>query len=78
LRAQTLTVSFKEPANLLAETTLTVRSTANFSEQCSRWWRRRELKSSGEENNFSRSCVMRHKTVVNNGIRACFNSLSFE
>ncbi len=36
LRAQTFTVSFKNPWSLLAETTVAVRSTANFSE----WWRR--------------------------------------
>ena len=38
LRAQTLTVSFKKPANLLAETVLAVRSTNDFSQQSSRWW----------------------------------------
>ncbi len=43
LRAQTLTVSFKKPFDLLAETTLAVRSTTDVSAQCSRWWRRREL-----------------------------------
>jgi site-specific DNA recombinase len=43
LRAQTLTVSFKKPASLLAETVLAVRSTNDISEQSSRWWRRREL-----------------------------------
>jgi hypothetical protein len=43
LRAQTLTVSFKKPFDLLAETTTAVRSTTDVSAQCSRWWRRREL-----------------------------------
>lgn len=32
---------------------------------------RRELKSSREENNSSRSCAMRHKTVVNIDVCAC-------
>jgi hypothetical protein len=35
----------------------------------------RELKSSVEKNNFSRSCAVRHKIVVNNGIRACLDFL---
>ena len=43
LRAQTLTVSFKKPFDLLAENTVAVRSTNDFSAQCARWWRRREL-----------------------------------
>jgi hypothetical protein len=43
LRAQTLTVSFKKPFNLLAETTISVRSTNDFSVRSSEWWRRREL-----------------------------------
>jgi DUF438 domain-containing protein len=43
LRAQTLTVSFKKPWNLLAETTVAVRSTSDISTRSSRWWRRREL-----------------------------------
>ncbi len=43
LRAQTLTVSFKKPFDSLAETVIAVRSTNDFSEQSSRWWRRREL-----------------------------------
>jgi hypothetical protein len=38
LRAQTLTVSFKKPWISLAETTLAVRNTNDFSHQCSRWW----------------------------------------
>jgi hypothetical protein len=38
LRAQTLTVAFKKPASLLAQTNLAVRSTQNLSEQSSRWW----------------------------------------
>jgi len=38
LRAQTLTVSFKKPFDCLAETTLAIRNTSDFSEQCSRWW----------------------------------------
>jgi len=43
LRAQTLTVSFKKPWNLLAETNIAVRSTGDFSTTNSNWWRRREL-----------------------------------
>ena len=43
LRAQTLTVAFKEPANLLAENTVAVRSTDDVSQQSSKWWRRGEL-----------------------------------
>jgi len=43
LRAQTVTVSFKKPFDLLAQTNLAVRSTHDVSEQSSRWWRRREL-----------------------------------
>ncbi len=38
LRAQTLTVSFKKPWNLLAETTLAVRRTNVISAQSSDWW----------------------------------------
>jgi hypothetical protein len=38
LRAQTLTVSFKKPFDLLAETNLAVRSTNDVSQQCSGWW----------------------------------------
>ena len=43
LRAQTLTVSFKQPFNFLAETTFANQNTSDVSERCSRWWRRREL-----------------------------------
>jgi len=43
LRAQTLTVPFTKPFVLLAETNLTVRSTSDFSQQSSIWWRRGEL-----------------------------------
>jgi DNA invertase Pin-like site-specific DNA recombinase len=43
LRAQTLTVSFKKPFNLLAETVVAVRDLADENSRCSRWWRRREL-----------------------------------
>jgi hypothetical protein len=43
LRAQTLTVSFKKPFDLLAETNLAVRNTTDVSAQSSDWWRRREL-----------------------------------
>ncbi len=43
LRAQTLTVSFTQPASLLAETVLAVQRTTVDSERCSRWWRRGEL-----------------------------------
>jgi hypothetical protein len=42
LRAQTLTVSFKRPFDLLAETTLAIRNTSDVSEQCSRWWSLRD------------------------------------
>ena len=45
LRSQTLTVSFRKPFDLLAQTTLAVRSTRDFSEQSSRWWRCRESNS---------------------------------
>jgi hypothetical protein len=43
LRAQTLTVSFKKPFDLLAETTVAAQLAASDSERYSRWWRRREL-----------------------------------
>ena len=43
LRTQTVTVTFKKPASLLAETVLAVQRTTVDSERCSRWWRRREL-----------------------------------
>jgi len=43
LRAQTLTVSFKKPFDLLAKTTLANRNTSDVSQQSSNWWRRREL-----------------------------------
>jgi len=42
LRAQTLTVSFRKPFDLLAETNAAVRLTHDLSAQCSKWWRRRE------------------------------------
>ncbi len=42
-RDQTLTVSFIKPWDSLAQTNLAVRSTDDFSEQCSKWWRWREL-----------------------------------
>jgi hypothetical protein len=38
LRAQTLTVTFKRPFDLLAETTLAVRSTTDVSTLNSFWW----------------------------------------
>ena len=38
VRAQTLTVTFKKPFDSLAETVIAVRSTNDFSEQCSKWW----------------------------------------
>jgi hypothetical protein len=38
LRAQTLTVEFIKPAQLLAETNIAVRSTSDVSEQISKWW----------------------------------------
>ena len=43
LRAETLTVSFKKPWNLLAETTVAMRSVSDASARNSGWWRRREL-----------------------------------
>jgi site-specific DNA recombinase len=43
LRAQTLTVEFIKPAQLLAETNIAVRSTSDVSEQISKWWTRGEL-----------------------------------
>jgi len=43
LRAQTLTVSFKKPFDLLAETVVAVRTLPDENSRCSRWWRRREL-----------------------------------
>jgi hypothetical protein len=43
LRAQTLTVSFKKPASLLAQTNLALRNAHDLSSQSSEWWRRREL-----------------------------------
>ena len=43
LKGQTLTMTFREPWNYLAETNLTARSARDFSNPNSRWWRRREL-----------------------------------
>jgi len=43
LRAQTLTVTFKKPASLLAQTVLDVQRTTSASERCSKWWTRGEL-----------------------------------
>ena len=43
LRSQTLTVTFTKPFDSLAETVIAVRSTNDFSEPSSKWWRRREL-----------------------------------
>jgi site-specific DNA recombinase len=43
LSGQTLTVSFKKPWNLLAETTIAARSAASEDERNLKWWRRREL-----------------------------------
>jgi hypothetical protein len=43
LRYQTLTVEFKKTFHFLTETTIANRNTSDVSEQCSRWWRRREL-----------------------------------
>jgi len=43
LRAQTLTVEFIKPAQLLAETNIAVRSTTDISARNSRWWTRGEL-----------------------------------
>jgi hypothetical protein len=42
LRAQTLTVSFKKPWGLLAETNIALRSVSDVSERNSRWWSRQE------------------------------------
>jgi hypothetical protein len=39
LRAQTLTVSFKKPFDLLAETVVAVRDLSDDFARCSRWWR---------------------------------------
>jgi hypothetical protein len=78
LRAQTLTVSFKKPFDSLAETTLAVRSTTDVFSQSSKWWRRRELKSSVEGNNFSCSCAVRHKIGVNKDVRARLDFLSLD
>jgi hypothetical protein len=44
--------------------------------KCSKWWRRRELNSTGKKNNFSLSCAVRHKVGVNKGGSACFVFLS--
>ena len=38
-RDQTLTISFRKPWDSLAQTNLAVQRTADFSEQCSKWWR---------------------------------------
>ena len=38
-RDQTLTVSFRKPWDSLAQTNLAVLRTADFSDQCSKWWR---------------------------------------
>ena len=43
LRAQTLTVSFKKPFDLLAKTNIAARSAPDEISRCSEWWRRREL-----------------------------------
>jgi hypothetical protein len=42
-RDQTLTVSFIKPWDSLAETNVSVRSTADFSDEYPKWWRWREL-----------------------------------
>ena len=47
LRAQTVTVSFKKPFDLLAETNVTLRNAPIDFSPNSVWWRRRELKSTG-------------------------------
>jgi transposase-like protein len=54
LRSQTLTVAFKKPACLLAETNLAVRCTTDVSAQSSIWWRRRELNRVDSVRNFAR------------------------
>jgi hypothetical protein len=38
IRSQTITASFKEPFDLLAETVVAVRDLADDNSQCSRWW----------------------------------------
>jgi hypothetical protein len=43
LRDQTLTISFIKPWDSLAETNMSVRSTADFSDAYAKWWRWREL-----------------------------------
>jgi len=75
IRSQTLTVSFKKHWCSLAKTTVAANQAASESERNSIWWRRRELKSSVEKNNFSQSCVVRHKCSVNKDVRACLNFL---
>jgi len=44
LLAQTLSVSFKKPFDLLAKTNIVARSAPDDFSRCSEWWRRRELK----------------------------------
>jgi DNA invertase Pin-like site-specific DNA recombinase len=53
IRSQTLTLSFKKHWCSLAKTTVAANQAASESERNSVWWRRRELKSSVEQNNFS-------------------------
>jgi len=48
---------------------------ASESERNSIWWRRRELNSTEKKNNFSQSCVVRHKVSVNKDVRARLNFL---
>jgi len=43
LLAQTLSVSFKKPFDLLAKTNIAARSAPDDFSRCSEWWRRREL-----------------------------------
>jgi len=42
-RDQTLTVSFIKPWSALAETNMAVGNTSEFSDECAKWWRCREL-----------------------------------
>ena len=58
LRAQTLTVSFKKPFDLLAETVVAVRTLPDDKSRCSRWWRRRELKPIKSFLKISQKCVL--------------------
>ncbi len=66
-RSQTLTVTFKKPFDSLAETTVAASRATSESERSLIWWRRRELKSSGENFNFSFWRAVRNKTIIDMG-----------